>query len=112
MCVFCHIMSGTCGKICLPSTRHQVSKTEVYLFFAISSNPALDAIPEDGFASMGLQPAQMVQLYTDQNGHLLNEKGVRVDSLGRPTRPRGAETPTPRRSGWKGTTWMTRLANM
>ena len=58
MCVFCHIMSGTCGKICLPSTRHQVSKTEVYLFFAISSNPALDAIPEDGVSLSIIWAAQ------------------------------------------------------
>ena len=61
------------------------------------SNPALDAVPEDGFASMGLQPAQMVQLYRNPKGQLVNETGTRVDSMGRPTRPRGAKGRNSRR---------------
>ena len=48
-----------------------------------------EATAEDRVAAMGLQPSVRVQLYYNDKGQLVNQFGVRVDALGRPTRPRG-----------------------
>jgi hypothetical protein len=54
--------------------------------------PSVQDLPESTpFSPEGLDEVEGPKLYRTKDGHLVNEKGERVDALGRVTRARGVK---------------------
>jgi hypothetical protein len=60
----------------------------------VDRHPGSSDDPVQPFTTAGLQQLPAPALFIDLQGHLVNERGERVDHLGRLTRPRGAKGKT------------------